>query len=171
MTTTPSNTDANTGFQYIPVPNEYVPAVLTFLADCLRPTGATTDPAETAVSTQHSPEDWTDELLIRFASMDTKTSRTVVAMLDYLSDRPGEAAAVSTSELAEAINRDYFVMKNVPTQIARTLGKHFPGLVTPCIHRWGSDFSPARPDEVFFFVTAERADQWKRLQGARQSSS
>lgn len=60
---------------------------------------------------------------------------------------------------------DYSVMKNIPTQVARTLGKHFPELAKPWCARSGPKFTPPRPNEVFFWVTAERAAQLKRLAG------
>lgn len=103
------------------------------------------------------------------ATMGTKTGETVSRMLDLLAEAPGKAGARGTRELAEALELDYFVLKAVPTQVSRTLGKHFDGLSSPYWGLWGtSDFTPSRTNEMFFAVTPERAEQWKRV---RRSAS
>ena len=79
-------------------------------------------------------------------------------MLRYLSERPGKVDALSTRELAEALSVKYSEMKILPTQVARTLGKHFPGMSAPWSFEW-------RSNEVYFWVTAERAVQMSRLPG------
>ncbi|KSU75406.1 hypothetical protein AS031_12600 [Pseudarthrobacter enclensis] len=60
---------------------------------------------------------------------------------------------------------DYSVMKIIPTQAARTLGKHFPELTKPWRAQSGPRFTPPRANELFFWVTAERGAQLKRLLG------
>lgn len=167
MTITPT-TDPAAAFQYVPVPNEHVPAVLAFLGERLSTTVVTAatpiEPtAEDAVVTdQEAIDGWTDENLIKFFAMDTKTSVIVGRMLRHLS---GQDGALSTRELAEALDVDYSVMKIIPTQVARTLGKHFPELTKPWCAQSGPRFTPPRANEVFFWVTAERAAQLKRLRG------
>lgn len=164
-------TDPAAAFQYVPVPNEHVPAVLAFLGERLSPTAVTPatpiEPtADDAVITdQEAVHSWTDENLIKFFAMDTKTNVIVGRMLRHLSGHPGPDGALSTRELAEALDVDYSVMKNIPTQVARTLGKHFPELTKPWCAQSGPMFTPPRPNEVFFWVTAERAAQLKRLAG------
>jgi len=166
MSITPS-ADSNSGFQYVPVPNEHVPAVLTFLAERLVPRvqgAAAADPSPSAVIAEAPNDGWTDELLLKFAGMGSLTSANVSRMLDHLSDEPGKDGARSTRELAEALDLKYSVVKNIPTQVSRTLGKHFAGLTAPYWGLWGTDdFTPARGDEMYFAVTPERAEQWKRL--------
>lgn len=170
MTITPT-ADPTSAFQYVPVPNEHVPAVLAFLGERLSATAVTAatpiEPtAEDAVVTdQEAIDGWTDENLIKFFAMDTKTSVTVERMLRHLSGRPGQDGALSTSQLAEALDLDYSVMKILPTQVARTLGKHLPELTKPWCAQSGPVFTPPRANEVFFWVTAERAAQLKRLSG------
>jgi hypothetical protein len=164
-------TDPAAAFQYVPVPNEHVTAVLAFLGELISTTAVTAatpiEPmAEDAVVADHEASDgWTDENLIKFFAMGTKTSITVGRMLRHLSRQPGQDGALSTSELAEALDVDYSVMKMIPTQVARTLGKHFPELTKPWRAQSGPRFTPPRANEVFFWVTAERAAQLKRLPG------
>jgi hypothetical protein len=162
--------DSVSPFQYVPVPNEHVPAVLAFLAERLSPPVATVAPAVSSSGTADAgePDDgWTDEALLRFSSMGTKTSETVSRMLDVLSDEPGEDSALSTRELAKSLDLDYFVVKAVPTQVTRILGKHFAGLNSPYRGLWGTDdFVPSRSNEMYFAVTPERAAQWKRLRSS-----
>lgn len=164
-------TDGTTGpFQYIPVPNEHVPAVLAYLGDLL------TAPAASAPPTTKSPvapalkpkgdaatDGWTDEELARFFTQGTKTSQNVERMLRHLAVHPGEDAALSTRELAEALSMKYSEMKILPTQVARTLSKHFHGMTAPWSYKTGPNFTPPRSNEVYFWTTAERAAQLSRL--------
>lgn len=169
MSITPQTSSASP-FQYVPVPNEHVPAVLTFLAERLSLPVEPVAPLESSPDTAIAgpPEDgWTDQRLLKFSQMGTKTSETVSRMLDLLSEEPGRDGARSTRELADALKLDYFVLKAVPTQVSRTLGKHFAGLSSPYWGLWGtSDFTPSRSNEMYFAVTPERAEQWKRVRGS-----
>ncbi|MGN7198583.1 hypothetical protein [Arthrobacter sp. SAFR-044] len=193
-----TSADPAAAFQYIPVPNEHVRAVLAFLGGLVSTTAAssiesiTEDavPSEriisllaslgehlstiTTASTEQIAKDagvtdqeaidgWTDEDLIKFFAIDTKTSINVGRMLRHLSGHPGQDGALSTRELAEALDVDYSVMKILPTQVKRTLGRHFPGLTPPWRAQSGPRFTPPRANEVFFWVTDERAAQLKRL--------
>lgn len=163
--------DPAAAFQYVPVPNEHVPAVLAFLGERLStPAVTAATPIEpivedAVVTDQEASDDWTDENLIKFFAMETKTGMIVERMLRHLSGHPGQDGALSTRELAEALDVDYSIMKNIPTQTARTLGKHFPELTKPWRAQSGPRFTPPRANEVFFWVTAERAAQLKRLPG------
>jgi hypothetical protein len=169
MITSPA--DPAAAFQYVPVPTEHVKAVLAFLGERLSTTAITAatpvEPiAEDAVITdQEAIDGWTDEDLIKFFAKNTKTSINVGRMLRHLSGHPGQDGALSTRELAEALDVDYSVMKMLPTQVARTLGKHFPELTKPWRAQSGPSFTPPRANEVFFWVTAERAAQLRRLPG------
>lgn len=169
MSITPQTSSASP-FQYVPVPNEHVPAVLAFLAERLSPRAEPVAPVESSPATAIAgpPDDgWTDEKLLKFSQMGTKTSDTVSRMLDFLSEEPGKDGARSTRELADALDLDYFVLKAVPTQVSRTLGKHFAGLHSPYWGLWGTtDFTPSRSNEMYFAVTPERAEQWKRVRGS-----
>ncbi|GEP38830.1 hypothetical protein NPS01_24930 [Nocardioides psychrotolerans] len=174
MSVTPQNNSASP-FQYVPVPNEHVPAVLAFIAERLAPQGSTAstvdsvrtvDPTPPDLSADAPRDDWTDEKLIDFLKMGTKSSKTVIQMLDHLSANPGKDAALSTRELADALGVSYSVMKNVPTQMGRSLGARFPGCSAPYWGLWGTaHFNPSRSNEMYFTVTPERAEQWKRLRG------
>lgn len=150
------------------VPNERIIAVLASLGEHLSTTAATpTEPiaGDTAITDQEAIDGWTDKDLIKFFAMGTKTSITVGRMLRHLSGHPGQDGALSTRELAEALDVDYHVMKILPTQVKRTLGRHFPGLTPPWRAQSGPRLMPPRANEVFFWVTDERAAQLKRLPG------
>lgn len=97
--------------------------------------------------------------------MDTKTNVIVGRMLRHLSGHPGPDGALSTRELAEVLDVDYSVVKNMPTQVRRTLRKRLPQLTKPWCAQSGPKFTPTRPNDVFFWVTGERAAQLKRLRG------
>jgi len=160
-------TSSGSPFQYVPVPNEHVPAVLAFLSERLSPPAEAVPAVESSPATAiaGTPDDgWTDQKLLKFSQMGTRTSETVSRMLDFLSEEPGKDGARSTRQLADALDLDYFVVKAVPTQVSRTLGKHFAGLSSPYWGLWGTtDFTPSRSNEMYFAVTPERAQQWKRL--------
>lgn len=184
MTIAPQN-DSSSPFQYVPVPNEHVPAILAFLGERLAAQGTpdavaeapagvpsaagsvpAVDDAPPGTSADAPVDDWTDERLLDFLEMRTKSAGTVIRMLDHLVDTPGKEAALSTRELADALGERYHVLKNVPTQMGRTLGKHFDGCGAPYWGLWGSShFDPPRSKEMYFAVTEERAEQWKRLRG------
>lgn len=163
--------DPDGEFQYIPVPKEHVRPVLAFLGERISAAAfPATTPAESvaediSAAGQEAPDGWTDEDLSRFFALGTKTSTTVEQMLRHLSGQPGRDGALSTRELAEALNVKYSLMKMLPTQVARTLNKHFPQLPKPWRAQSGPRFTPPRANEVFFWVTPERAAQLERLQG------
>lgn len=164
-------TNSASPFQYVPVPNEHVPAVLAFLGERLStPVATSAAPDESSAPTpvaSSADDGWTDEKLLKFSTMGTKTSETVSRILDLLSDEPGKEDAMSTRELAESLDLGYSVLKAVPTQVTRTLGKHFAGLGSPYEGHWGTtDFVPSRSNEMYFAVTRERAAQWKRVRSS-----
>lgn len=195
MITSPAGPAA--GFQYVPVPNEHVRAVLAFLGGLVSTTAASIEPTsedagardriisaraslgdhlpttaiasieqiakDAGVTNQEAIDGWTDEDLNKFFAIDTKTSVNVGRMLRHLSGHPGKDGALSTRELAEALDVDYSVMKILPTQVKRTLGRHFPELTPPWRAMSGPRFTPPRANEVFFWITAERAAQLRRL--------
>lgn len=155
-------------FQYIPVPNEHVPAVLAYLGALLAApalAATTARPATTATAdteADNAGDGWTDSELARFFSLGTSTSELVERMLRYLAEHPGQK--LSTRKLAEELSVKYSVMKILPTNVARTLGRHFPGQeAAPWSYQSGLDMDPPRSDEVFFWTTAVRAHQLSRL--------
>ena len=160
MTVTPMAGAA--GFQYVPVPNEHVAAVLAFLGTRL--TAAADLPAAPEHADDAATDGWSDAELRRFTSWGTKTSRIVTALLDLLSERPGIDGALGTQELVEKLEKieglevDYNVMKNQPTQVSRTLHTHFTELEAPYLSYWGGS-------EMLYYVTPERAEQWQRIRG------
>lgn len=159
--------DASSPFQYVPVPNEHVPAVLAFVAG-LMASPDTNPPVSQAKPTRSAATDaavdgWTDNQLARFFSLGTKTSDTVQRMLHFLAEHPGEEAALSTREVAEALDLKYSEMKILPTNVTRSLEKHFPGLTAPWAGEMGLKMTPTRTDEYYFWCTEERAAQLARV--------
>lgn len=160
-------TSSDSGFQYVPVPNAHVPAVLAFVAARLagetlaaNPYGQPMPPAQEL----DVEDEWTAAQLLKFSTMATKTSDTVSRMLDLLSQNPGLEGARSTSQLAQDLNVEYSVVKAVPTQVTRVLRAHFAGITPPYEGLWGTkDFVPSRTDEMYFAITHERAEQWRTL--------
>lgn len=161
--------DETPRFQTIPVPDEYVPAVLAFLGDLIAKRPPRTAPTastarEAAVESGPLVDGWTDEHLIRFATMPARTSKTLVKLMDLLVKSPGKDGARSTREAASEIGVEYSVMKALPTHVRRVVAAHFPGLDAPYWGLWGTkDFTPSRADEMYYAVTAERAEQWLRV--------
>ena len=152
--------DSNGPFQYVPVPNEHVPAVLAFIADLLSPVAVpavrtSSDPLHSASSAE-AAADWRDEQLVQFFALGTKTTSKVEDVLFYLAEQPGKAASMSTSEIAEALSMKYSEMKVLPTNVSRTLAAHFAGLGVPWC--WES-----RNNEVRYWVSDERAEQLRRI--------
>ena len=88
--------DTTGPFQYIPVPNEHVPAVLAYLGGLLAAptvlaTSALPTPTATAGTTETGGDDgWTDSELARFFSLGTSTSELIERVLRYLAKHPGE---------------------------------------------------------------------------------
>lgn len=164
------NTDASSPFQYVPVPNEHVPAVLAYVA------GLMTSPDTNALVSHANPttlatndatvDGWTDNQLARFFSLGTKTSDTVQRMLHLLAEHTGEEVALSTREVAEALDLKYSEMKILPTNVTRSLEKHFPGLTAPWAGEMGLKMTPPRADEYYFWCTEERAAQLARMASA-----
>lgn len=148
------------------VPRERNISVLASLGEHLSTTAtASTEKIaqDAGVTDREAIDGWTDEDLIKFFAKDTKTSINVRRMLHHLSGHPRQDGALSTRELAETLDVDYSVMKILPTQVKRTLRKHFPGLTPPWSAQSGPSFTPPRANEVYFWVTAERAAQLRRL--------
>lgn len=160
--------DASGPFQYVPVPNEHVPAMLAHLAGLMNPTGLSAPtssvmPSTTTLAKDEVGDGWTDDLLRRFFSLGTKTSDTVQRVLYLLAEHTGEDVALSTREVAEALGLRYSEMKILPTNVTRSLERHFPGLTAPWAGEMGLKMKPPRADEYYFWCTEERAAQLARM--------
>lgn len=160
------DTASKGSFQYVPVPNEHVPAVIDFLAQQMAVPGT---PASSSASPSLDDDDtdasWTDAQLSRLLGMGTETSERLKRVLAHLAEHPGQDQAMSTREIATALDMTYHQMKNHPTQVKRTLGKHFPGHPTPWSAASGPQLSPPRADELHYWLAPARAAQVKRLLG------
>lgn len=159
-------TAASGPFQYVPVPNEHVPAVISFLAHQM--SSEVSGAPASALTGEPSPvvdDSWSDAELGRLLAMETETSVRLARVLALLAGQPGQEAAKSTRELAEALGLSYHQMKNHPTQVKRSLRKHFPQHSAPWSAAPGPQLSPAKADELFYWLTPERADQINRLLG------
>lgn len=141
-------------FQYVPVPNEHVPAVYQLLSQLAM---GVTPTAGAAVS----QSGWTDEALRRFAAGDTETTVIVSKVMDALGDRPDEW--LDLDELAELTGRDRNQLRRVWTHLSRHMRAQYDSAEWPLTMKWGTDFTPRRGPLAFYSLTAAEAEQWKRV--------
>lgn len=145
------------GFQYVPVPDEYVTAVYRLLADL---SGRTGDGVGGGAPAEPSDGDWMDDELRGFAYSSLQIASTTRAVLDALSVTPG--APMSTLELAEKTGLGSKI-KNMPTQFTRTLNARYQGKRSPLEQGWGTTLEEPRDDQMYYWITLERAAQWLRI--------
>jgi hypothetical protein len=140
--------------QYVAVPTEHVPAVYRLLAQL----------AESRTTNDTSPSNgsvWTDALYERFARGDVKTTEIVGEVMDLLAEEP-ETLKLSIDELAERTGYPRSQMKTVWTHLSRHVRTHYGTEEWPLETAWGTDLTPPRPQVIYYFLTAEQADQWRR---------
>jgi hypothetical protein len=144
--------------QYIAIPTEHVPAVYRLLAQ-LSEAQAGEQTAPTAGTA------WTDQLYERFARGEVKTTEIVGEVMDLLAEEP-VTLKLSIDELAERTGYPRSQMKTVWTHLSRHIRTHYGTDEWPLETVWGSDLTPPRPQMIYYFLTAEQAEQWKRARGA-----
>jgi len=164
MNTSVTTTDEP--FHYVAVPQKYVPAVYQLLAEL---TMADNAPVSIETPAINSPtawsEMWPDEKLARFAAGDTKTTQIAGEIMDVLAEQP-ENEPLTIDDLAERTGRPRSQVKALWTHVSRHLGKHYGTSHPPLSTKWGSELTPPRDNVVFYFLTAEQAQAWKRVRGA-----
>jgi len=154
---------ADEQFQYVAVPQRFVPSVYQLLAELslsevlIDDDGIEPDVVE--VTSGNDATSWTDEMLERFAAGLTKTTQIAGEIMDVLAQSPDEK--LSIDELAERTGRERSQVKALWTHVARHLRKHYGVTHPPLTTKWGADLEPARDNVVYYFVTPEQADAWR----------
>jgi len=156
---------ASGGFQYVPVPDEHVPAVYRLLANLAStsvsaPSTKNPDPDLGPGPDLDEVEGWSDPDLRSFAFSAMQIAQTARCVFDVLAASPAEW--MSTSDLVDATGLGSKI-KNMPTQFTRTLNARYNGKPSPLEHRWGTNLDVPRDDQMYYRVTPARAEQWLRI--------
>ncbi|KQP01404.1 hypothetical protein [Leifsonia sp. Leaf264] len=159
--TIPQDTPASQ-FQFVPVPNEQVPAVYRLLAELAATSARTGAGTETALRVG-STDDWTDEQLQRLARGDATSTQALTDIMDFLSKHPGEW--FSQESLVEATGRTRGQLLVVWTKLTPHFEKHYNTAAWPLNAERGDLLTPPRPSTAHYSVTPARAEQWKRIRG------
>jgi hypothetical protein len=148
-------------FQKVPVPTQYVMKVYRFLSDLER--GVSPVEAEPA---ENVDEDiWTDEMLRRLAGSDKKAVIILCKVLDVLSAAPHAGEWFSLAELEEGTGETQHQLRYIWSSLTRHFDSAYDTRTWPVQAQWGTSFSPAKEPVMFYSVTVERAEQWKRVTG------
>jgi hypothetical protein len=154
-------------FQMIPVPNKHVTKVYAYIA---RLENLLEDPAEDAVDlAQPTPANgddsgvWTDEMLAALAQSDKKAVLILCKVLDVLAASP--STWFSLDDLEGPTGETRHQLRYFWSSITRHFKNKFDTDTWPVDIQWGTDFEPRRDAVMFYRVTDERAEQWKRVTG------
>jgi hypothetical protein len=147
-------------FVNVPVPAHHVLAVMRFLADLESATASVEDiPDEVPEKASHG--EWTDEDLARIPRSNKKALQILTDLLDVLSDEPEK-----WMNLANRTPWDRSTLTTVWTHITRAFKADFNGAWWPVAARSGNRIDPALPNVVYYRVTAETAEKWKRVRSS-----
>ncbi|WP_159599934.1 hypothetical protein [Agromyces humi] len=149
-------TSDSAGFQYVPVPNEHVPAVYRYLAELTVPAA---QPAATAAESRNELP-WSDEDLARLKARSYETTVIVSDIMDILAAHPGDW--FTNAELAEALNRQPSQIVSLWSSLSRHLNKHYGRSQFPMETKSGKRFNPRKPEGVYYRLTDDQAEQWNR---------
>lgn len=163
MNSSPDPAHDTHDFVYIPVPKEHAITALALIARLV--TGGAQSPTTPESPLTDSPsedhiEGWSDseiDALLRLPLKVCETLRDVYSALDNAKQ------PLSTSELATQTGRDYGQLKNLPTSLRRVINKRFAERPAPFASGWGPAMEPPRTAELYFWLTAERSAQLRRL--------
>ena len=129
-------------FVNLPVPEEYVIPVMTYISQLDAGTVPTTDPELDSVPETPAAdtswtvgEVWPTDALRRFAKGAVETTQIVGVVLDALATRPGHW--FDLTDLARELDIERDKLKYVWTHLTRHLKKHYPGLVVAAGLRLG----------------------------------
>ncbi len=176
------NTNGNTGrrFVSVPIPEEYVVHVMSYVAQldagatAAMPSAAAAAPEEEKeedLPTATAPVDeqiqaWPMEDLTRLASGANFTTQLLGEVLDVLADRPEEW--LNLDDLAKLTGRDRPTLKGIWTHVGRHIKNSYNGRVWPHDAQWGPHLSSSKPSVTFYRLSSEQAKRWKE---ARQSAA
>jgi hypothetical protein len=147
-------------FQYVSVPDPFVPAVYRLLAELGEASsGAEMDPVE--LSPDFGIDGWTEEKLRRLAAGDTNTTQLVGEILSILAEAPDEA--LTLDELAQRTGHPYSQVRMLWTSASRHFARHYGTDRSPVSKKAGDQFTPPRDNVVYYFLTADQAAMWARV--------
>jgi hypothetical protein len=149
---------------HLAVPAEYVDHIVRLIEDLdrrARPIPPVRRPRAVDVS---AGAEWPVEELRRFAEGRSRTHVTVLAILDLLSDRPGQQLPVSdiAAALGSPIDKIIGALGGL-TRIVKTY-HDFPALGLPL--RRVTQPVPGHSATVYYSVTADQARRWKDVRAA-----
>ena len=149
---------------HLAVPAEYVDHIVRLIEDLdrqQRPVRPARRPRPTDV---HAAREWPVEELRRFAQGRSRTHLTVLAILDLLSDRPGQPFAVSDIATALGFPVDKIIgALGGLTRVVKTY-HDYPTLGLPL--RRVTQPVPGRSAGVYYSVTPGQARRWKEVRAA-----
>lgn len=151
---------ANT-FQNVPVPTQYVTAVYGFLSDLERGVA----PVETDPSENVDEDVWTDEMLRRLTQSNKKAVIILCKILNVLSTAPHPGEWFSLAQLEEETDETQHQLRYIWSSLTRHFASAYDTRTWPVEAKWGTFFSPAKQPVMFYSITEERAEQWKRVVG------
>jgi hypothetical protein len=161
MTITPPlpQPSQNSAFQYVPVPNDDLPAVYQLLAERGSARAVSAAPDEAPTDDFH----WSDQQLAKIAAGSTTTTQVLTEVMDLLAANPG--VWYSQDELAEATGRARTQLLVVWSKLGPHLSKHYGTTRWPIETRNGRNLTPPRAGSVHYSMTAEGATAWRRVRG------
>ena len=145
-------------FQSVPVPSQHVAAVYRFLADLNSDLVVTDDEPTDTVDGEEDV--WTDDMLTRVAGSDKKAVVILGKVLTALSQDPD--AWYSLEQLEEPTGETRHQLRYIWSSLTRHFESKYGTRSWPVTYQWGTEFEPRRDPVMFYKVTNERADQWKR---------
>ena len=148
-------------FQSVPVPSQHVAAVYRFLADL--DSGALASTGEPGPSPTAEEDPWTDETMTRLAQTDKKAVIILGKILTALSNDPGEW--YSLKGLEGATGETQHQMRYIWSSLTRHFQSKYGTRAWPVDIQWGIEFTPRREPIMYYKVSEERAEQWKRITG------
>lgn len=163
--------DRATGeFQLVPVPNEHVVAVYSFLA-------ALTGPHEGQAAAESTPwpeedakerlprREWSADDLRRFIDGGTQTATTVGSMIDVLAEEPGRY--FTTTEIVERIGVSRDRLRGALSALTRHMHKHYRRSNWPFTFRWGPTLGEGHSEEAHYVIAPETASRWVEARSRR----
>ncbi|HMH59088.1 MAG TPA: helix-turn-helix domain-containing protein [Galbitalea sp.] len=159
----PSN-PSSAPFQYIAVPNEHVAAVYRLLAERSESSGKASLEIPDTAHDSNSDLVWNEKMLARFARGENKTTQMVGTIMDLLAENPTEM--LTLDELAERTGWPRSQVKTLWTHMTRHTKAHYGTDHWPLRALWGNELDPPRPQVVYYFLTADEAERWKRARKA-----
>ena len=151
-------------FQYVPVPNEHVPAVLHYLGRLMTPSIQSSPMATaSAEAPDFNTTTWSDEDVLDFANKDIETARIYRRIMEALTEPAFIDKWVSIDDVSAATGLERSVVKAFRTHLYRHLHKYYTYKHAPFPAANGEELIPKRKPVVWYRVSAAHAAQWDRV--------